>query len=67
MNTLDEHPQRLECHGRELATLIDDVRGRGGIVEGMTHACPGIYRLAIYWPPPQQFPLAVISNGERHD
>lgn len=62
MNILDQHPARLECHGRELAGLIDLVRERGGIVEGMVTACPGHYRLSIYWPPAVQ--PALIETGD---
>jgi hypothetical protein len=60
---LDQHPARIECHGRELAALIDAVRERGGIVEGMTHACPGIYRLSIFWKPLAQPSLIETENG----
>jgi hypothetical protein len=61
-NELLEHPARVECHGRELAGLIDQVRERGGIVEGMATVCPGHYRLSIYWPPAVQ--PALIETGD---
>jgi hypothetical protein len=64
---LNQRPARLECHGRELASVIDAVRGRGGIVETMTTACPGIYRLGIYWPPAEQAALPEILKGERYE
>ena len=59
---LDEHPQRVECHGRELAELIAQVRERGAIVEGMTHKQPGCYSLAIYWPPDEQVTLPIVIS-----
>lgn len=62
---LDGHPTNLECHGRELSDLIDQLRGRGAIVCGMTTACPGIYRLSVAWPPAQQQPL--IEHEQRMD
>ena len=65
--TLNEKPSRVEVQGSGLAELIDAVRGRGGIVETMTHACPGIYRLGIYWPPAEQAALPEILNGGRDD
>ena len=54
---LDERPASLECHGRELSALINELRGRRAIVCGMSAACPGIYRLSISWPRPEQQPL----------
>lgn len=61
---LDEQPASLECHGPELAGLIEALRERGATVCGMVTACPGHYRLSVSWPRPEQQPL--IEN-ERVD
>jgi hypothetical protein len=60
---LDQHPALVECRGGELASVIDEVRRRGGIVETMTVACVSQYRLSIYWPPAEQPALIETENG----
>ncbi len=60
---LDERPASLECQGRELLELAEELRRRGCIILGMSVTCISGYRLALAWPPPQQ---QVLIEHEGH-
>jgi hypothetical protein len=59
---LDEHPARVECRGSELASVIDAVRAKGGIVENLTVVCVSQYRLSLFWRPATQPDLIETEN-----
>ena len=45
-----EQPAAVECHGAELAALVESLRARGAIILSMTSICVSSWRLSLDWP-----------------